>query len=118
MLLSSWLAMLALGIAAGAFAASPEGRSPPTAEAMFPVYTERSRNPRMWDGIANALKRAGGNNAIVAIRVRPTAVWTAHVDLAPDNRRQARRAIVSSDLKTWTILRMTSETEDCYPYGR
>ena len=114
----SWHALLALGIATGVFAASPEGRPPATAEAMFPVYTDRSQNPGTWDGIAEALKRAGVNNAIVAVRVRPTAVWTAHVDLAPDNRRPPRQAIVSSDLKTWKVLCVTSKTEDCSRYGR
>ncbi|MGZ4810717.1 MAG: hypothetical protein ACXV7D_15435 [Thermoanaerobaculia bacterium] len=110
----TWFAAMALGYAAGGvFAAPPEGRPPPTAEAMFPFYTERSQNPRTWDAIAEALKRAGVSNAIVAIRVRPTVVRTAHVDLAPDNRRPARQAIVSSDLKTWKVLCITSKTEDC-----
>ena len=118
MLRLSWHPLLALGIAAGGFAASPEGRPPATATAMFPIYTERYQNPTTWDGIAEALKRAGVNNAIVAIRVRPTAVWTAHVDLKPDDRRPAWRAIVSSDLKTWKVLCMTSATEDCSRYGR
>jgi hypothetical protein len=113
-----WLAAFALCFGTGAYAATPEGRPPTTAEAMSPIYTERSQAPAIWDGVAEALKRAGVNNAIVAIRARPTAVWTAHVDLAPDNRQRARRAIVSSDLKTWKILCMTTATEDCSRYGR
>ena len=118
MLRPSWLAVLAFCLAAGALAAPPDSGPPATAKVMFPVYTERSQNPTTWDGIAEALKRAGVNNAIVAIRVRPTEVWTAHVDLAPDNSRPARRAIVRSDLKTWKVLCLTSETEDCSRYGR
>jgi hypothetical protein len=114
----SWLPLLALGFAAGAFAAPPDSRLPATAEAMFPVYTDRSQNPTTWDGIAEALKRAGVNNAIAAIRVRQSAVWSAHVDLRPDNRRPAARAIVSFDLNVWKVLCVTSETEDCSRYGR
>ena len=115
-LAAAWPALLALG--PGAFAAPPADTSPPAATAMFPVYTDRSQNPAVWDGVAAGLQAAGAADAIVAIRVRPTALWTAHVDSRPAPGHAARRAIVSSDLRTWKLLCITSETETCARYGR
>ena len=118
MLRLSWHPLLALGIAAGVFAASPEGRPPTTIEAMFPVYTDRSQAPAVWDATAKALQRAGVDNAIAAIRVRQSAVWSAYVDLKSDHREPALRAIVSFDGNAWKVLCITSKAEDCSRYGR
>ncbi len=84
---------------------------------MFPVYTDRSQNPEVWDGVAGALTRAGVPNAVVAIRTRQTAVWTAHVDLKPVDNRPPPHVIVRSDLKTWKVICLESGPQACAKYG-
>ena len=76
------LSLLLLAFAASAFAAAPDGRPQPLIKA-FPAYTNRAENPEVWDGIAEALRKAGLPNAIDVIRLRESGVWSAHVDLRP-----------------------------------
>lgn len=109
--------LLVLAFAASAFAAGP-GSPQPLGKAAFPTYTERSQIPEMWDGITEALRKAAVPDTVAAIRVRESAVWSAHVDLKPMNGQSPRRAIVSFDLNHWKVLCVTSELQDCSQYGR
>ncbi len=84
---------------------------------MFPVYTDRSQNPEVWDGVAGALTKAGVPNTIAAIRIRQTAVWTAHVDLKPIDHQPPPRVIVSRDLNTWKVLCLESGPKACAKFG-
>src|SRR4030095_7241707 len=105
-----------LVFAAAVFAAAPDAPQP-LGKALFPTYTNRSENPDMWDGIAEALRKSGLPDAITAIRIRQSAVWSAHVELKPMNGQPPVRAIVSFDLNTWKVVCSTSEVEDCSKYG-
>ena len=107
--------LVALAFAAGAFAAGSD-QPQPAAKLIFPTYTNRSDNPEVWDGVAEALKNAGHSNAIAAIRMRASAVWSAHVDLKPAIGQPPLRAIVSFDLNHWKVLCITSKDEDCSRY--
>ena len=116
---TSFLLLLMLVFSAGACAATgADDRPERRIKTMFPTYTNRSENPEVWDGIAGALRNAGLSDAIAAIRVRESAVWSSHVDLKPMSGRPPVRAIVSFNLNKWTILCFTSEVEDCSKYGR
>jgi hypothetical protein len=83
----------------------------------FPTYTNRSQVPEMWDGITQALKEAGVPNHIVTIRVRQTAMWSAHVELKPRKGETAQRAVVGYPLNGWKVLCVTSDVEDCSRYN-
>jgi hypothetical protein len=72
----------------------------------------------MWDGIAAALRKGGLSNAIAAIHVRQSGVWSARVELMPLKGEPPVRAIVSFDLNEWKVLCVTSADEDCSRYGR
>ena len=111
------LSLLVLAFAASALAAAPDGRPQPLTKA-FPTYTNRSENPEVWDGIAEALIKAGLPNAIAVIRVRESGVWSADVDLQPMSGQLPLRAVVSFDLNKWKVLCFTSEVQDCSKYGR
>jgi hypothetical protein len=113
------LSLLVLAFAASAFAAAvPDGRPHPLTKAPFPTNTNRAENPEVWDGITEALRKAGLPNAIAVIRVRESGVWSAHVDLKPMSGQPPLRAIVSFDLNIWNVLCFTSEVQDCSKYGR
>ena len=114
----SSLSLLVLAFAATAFAAAPDGRTQPQTKAPFPAYANRAENPEVWDGIAEALRKAGLPNAIAVIRVRESGVWSAHVDLQPMSGQPPIRAVVSFDLNKWKVLCFTSEVQDCSKYGR
>jgi hypothetical protein len=114
----SSLSLLLLAFAASALAAAPDGRPQPLTKAPFPTYTNRAENPEVWNGIAEALRKAGLPNAIAVIRVRESGVWSAHVDLQPMSGRPRLRAVVSFDLNSWKVLCFTSEVQDCSKYGR
>ena len=101
-----------------ASAATPEARQPAPAKDPFPTYTDRAQVPQLWDGIAEALRNAGLPDAIAAIRVRESAVWTAHVDLKPVQDQPPLRAMVSFDMNAWKIFCVTSEPQGCSKYGR
>jgi len=113
----SLLSLLVHALGASGLAAGADG-SQPLAGAAFPTYTNRSENPEAWDGIAEALRKAGQPDAIAAIRVRQSAVWSAHVDLMAVSGKPPVQAVVSFDLKRWNILCVTSEVQDCSRYGR
>jgi hypothetical protein len=112
------LSLLVLAFAASAFAAAPDDRTQPQAKPLFPTYTNRAENPEVWDGIAEALRKAGLPNTIAVIRVRESGVWSAHVDLQPMSGQPPIRAVVSFDLNKWKVLCFTSEVQDCSHYGR
>ena len=114
----SSLSLLVLAFAASAFAATPDDHPQLQTKASFPTYTNRSENPEVCDGIAEALRKAGLPNAIAAISVRESGVWSAHVDLKPMSRQPPLRAVVSFDLYNWKVLCFTSEVQDCSKYGR
>ena len=92
----------------------------------FPVYRDRAEAPEIWDGAEGALRKAGVADAVVAIRPRQTALWSAHVDLAPSRGAKPRRAIVTWGEKPdrdhprglWKLACLTSEIEDCSRFGR
>jgi hypothetical protein len=105
------LAVVASNCALGS-EASPKFPSDP-----FPSYTNRSQVPEMWDGITQALRESGVPNEIAAIRVRPTALWSAHVELRSTKGQAARRAVVGNPSKGWTVLCVTSDVEDCSRYN-
>jgi len=83
----------------------------------FPTYTSRSEVPELWDGISQALRKAGVPNDIVTIRVRQTAMWSAHVDLKPSKSETSKRAVVSNPMNGWKVLCVTSSVEDCSKYN-
>ena len=112
----SSVSLLVLALATSVFAAAADGPQP-LAKERFPTYTNRAENPEVWDGIAEALRKAGLPNDIAAIRVRQAGVWSAHVDLKSASG-QPLRAIVSFDLNNWKVLCFTSEVQDCSKYGR
>jgi hypothetical protein len=114
----SSFSLLVVAFAVSAFAAAPDGRPQPLTKALFPTYTNRSENPEVWDGIAEALRKAGLANAIAVIRVRESGVWSAHVELEPMSGQPPLRAVVSFDLNNWKVLCFTSEVQDCSKYGR
>ena len=111
------LSLLVLALAVGAFAAAPDGPQPLT-KVPFPTYKNRSENPEVWDGITEALRKAGLPNAVAAIRVRESGVWSAHVDLKPMSGQPPVRAVVSFELNNWKVLCFTSEVQGCSYYGR
>lgn len=110
------LSLLVHALGASGLAAGADG--PPPLAGAFPTYTNRSEVPEMWDGIAAALRQACLPDAIAAIRVRQSAVWSAHVDLKPVAGKPPIRAIVSFELNDWKVLCVTSEVQDCSKYGR
>ena len=83
----------------------------------FPTYTDRSEAPEMWDGIGRALRQAGVSQDIATVRARPTAMWSAHVELRSRNGEPSRRAVVGNAGPAWTVLCVTSEVEDCSRYN-
>jgi len=116
MLRLSSVLLVVLVCAASALAAPPDARHSVPTEALFPIYTDRSQNPTVWDGIAEALRKAGLPNAIDSIRVRWTAVWSVHVVLKPTEGQPPLRAVVSFDVNTWKVLCFTSEAQGCSKY--
>ena len=113
----SSLSLVVLAFAANVFATAPDVPQPLT-KVIFPTYTNRSENPEVWDGIAEALRKAGLPDAIAVIRVRESGVWSAHVELKPMSGQSPVRVVVSFDLNNWKVLCFTSEVQDCSKYGR
>ena len=104
-------------VGAALAAPAPDTRHP-VSGAMFPTYASRAQIPAMWDEIAVALRNADVSDDIVTVRVRPTAVWTARIDLRENSARGARWAIVGFERDTWKVLCVTSPTQDCRAYAR
>jgi hypothetical protein len=117
-------ALMAAAIALACGASAVEAVSDP--RDAFAVYRDRAEAPEIWDGAEEALRKAGVADTVVAIRPRPTALWSAHVDLAPPRGAKTRRAIVTWGERPdrnhprgiWKVACLTSEIEDCSRFGR